>query len=316
MIGLGYLPGTSFTSANAVSADGSVVVGSASTGSVSVAFIWDAAHGMQNLQSVLTNENGLTLTGWKLQSATGVSSNGQFIVGTGINSNGQTEAWIAQIANISTNSCQSLGTWAVTIGGGDKGIAYLNFDGNCSFSGYGITLGRTNLLTFSGAWNVTNAKGKLEGNFDESANGSNVFSATLSGSVRGSTSLSARATGNMKTGVLRLSGAPALAPPDLSGQWTGTVIQAKSKLAEKYTISSTCSTGMFDVAGSGSGYTLSGEFIVTAKDAVNALIVADYDASGQIVRSLSGKFSSTKQSISLSGIDSHGSKVRIHIVKQ
>ena len=177
-------------------------------------------------------------------------------------------------------------------------------------------MGNTNPLTFFGAWNVANAKGKLTGDFYESVNGSSIFSATLSGNVRGATTLLASANGNTKTAMLRLSGAPALAPPDLSGQWTGTVTQASSKLAENYTISSTCSTGMFNIAGSASGYTLSGEFIVNPKDAVNALIVADYGATNQIVRSLSGKFSPAKQSISLSGTDSHGSKVRIHIVKQ
>ena len=77
----------------AVSADGSVIVGGNSTG----AFIYTNADSMRNLQEVLENDYGLDLTGWTLQSATGISDDGTVIVGGGPNPNGDFEAWRAVI---------------------------------------------------------------------------------------------------------------------------------------------------------------------------------------------------------------------------
>src|SRR5262249_39285256 len=83
MVGLGDVPGGTFGSAaNAVSADGSVVVGQCGDEN-QPAMIWDQVHGMRRLYDVLVNDLGLTseLQGWTLQSATGISADGQTVVG-------------------------------------------------------------------------------------------------------------------------------------------------------------------------------------------------------------------------------------------
>ena len=96
--GLGDLPGGSFYSqAYATSADGSVVVGLGSSASGSEAFIWDALNGMQSIQDILVNDLSLDLTGWQLEQVTGISADGLTIVGTGVNPDGDDEAWIAHI---------------------------------------------------------------------------------------------------------------------------------------------------------------------------------------------------------------------------
>jgi len=93
MVGLGDLPGGSFSSvANAVSADGSVVVGSGSSSNGREAFIWTQANGMENLKDKLAARE-VNMTGWILSEATGVSSDGNTIVGYGTNPNGDREAW-------------------------------------------------------------------------------------------------------------------------------------------------------------------------------------------------------------------------------
>ncbi len=95
MVGLGHLPGLSGGQASAVSTDGSVIVGSMMPVALPGAFVWTAVDGMRSIQDILVNDLGLDLTGWILEEATGVSADGQTIVGTGINPAGNDEAWIA-----------------------------------------------------------------------------------------------------------------------------------------------------------------------------------------------------------------------------
>jgi len=86
-IDLGTLSGAS--RALAVSADGSIVVGT----SGSQAFIWDSENGIRSLATVL-DDAGVNLSNWVLQSATGVSANGKTIAGYGTHG-GTTEAFVA-----------------------------------------------------------------------------------------------------------------------------------------------------------------------------------------------------------------------------
>ncbi len=97
-IALGTLPGDNESTARDVSAAGNTVVGSSSLWGDEHAFIWDAINGMRNLQDVLVNDYGAQLSGWTLQGATGISGDGTKIVGYGLNPDGNTEAWIAQLA--------------------------------------------------------------------------------------------------------------------------------------------------------------------------------------------------------------------------
>jgi probable HAF family extracellular repeat protein len=102
MVGLGDLPGGAVLSAAyATNADGSIIVGSAGVqGSCGPfgcqtaprAFVWDATHGLRDLNVVLA-ELGLNLNGWVLTEARGISANGRVIVGTGTNPAGNVEAW-------------------------------------------------------------------------------------------------------------------------------------------------------------------------------------------------------------------------------
>jgi probable HAF family extracellular repeat protein len=81
MVGLGYLPGTTNSGAAAVSGDGSVVVGTSYTASGNQAFRWTAGSGMQSLRDVLVT-NGLNLDPADVQIASGISADGNTIVGT------------------------------------------------------------------------------------------------------------------------------------------------------------------------------------------------------------------------------------------
>jgi uncharacterized membrane protein len=95
MVGLGNLPGMNVTHPLAVSNYGSTIVGASYNSSTYVcyAFIWDSAHGMRNLKTVLQSDYGLNLTGWTLNAAYGISADGNYIVGQGTNPSGQAEAF-------------------------------------------------------------------------------------------------------------------------------------------------------------------------------------------------------------------------------
>lgn len=98
MVGLGDLAGGAFTSvANAISPDGTLIVGSGMSAAGTEATLWDV-DGIQLLADVLT-DNGVTIpAGWTLSDATDVTIAGGVvsIVGNGTNPDGDGEAWIAR----------------------------------------------------------------------------------------------------------------------------------------------------------------------------------------------------------------------------
>jgi probable HAF family extracellular repeat protein len=101
MVGLGGAASNSSSMALAVSGDGSVVVGSDFTNETGYeAVFWTEETGMQRLFDVLLMSGASGLTGWKLSNATAISHDGQWIVGTGINPAGKTEAFLANVSPV------------------------------------------------------------------------------------------------------------------------------------------------------------------------------------------------------------------------
>jgi probable HAF family extracellular repeat protein len=102
MVSLGDLPGGLFESyAVDVSGDGSVVIGYGDTDFGSEAFLWTSDGRMKRLWDVLLVQGvDPAANGWtKLEAASGISANGNTIVGWGTR-NGNTEAFIAVIPTI------------------------------------------------------------------------------------------------------------------------------------------------------------------------------------------------------------------------
>lgn len=125
----GYVPlvGGTLSQAHGISGDGSVVVGSNTNG----AFIWDATHGMRDLQSLLATEYGLSteLNGWSLITAEAISSDGTAIAGYGQNRSGQIEAWMATLPHVANMP-------PTAVAGFDQNLRVgttVNLDGRASF---------------------------------------------------------------------------------------------------------------------------------------------------------------------------------------
>ncbi|MBK8630391.1 MAG: autotransporter domain-containing protein [Sphingomonadales bacterium] len=109
--GLGFLPGLSpsqtglfadnATKAQAVNADGSIIVGTTGSGfqnPASLAWRWTSASGMQDLNLFATNA-GVNLGGFVLTDAVGLSDNGQYITGNSFNAaQSQSRGYVLSIA--------------------------------------------------------------------------------------------------------------------------------------------------------------------------------------------------------------------------
>jgi len=118
--------------AKAVSSNGAVVVGSCGLG---LAWIWDSLHGFRNMVTLLTKGFGLNLTGWNLSEATGVSDDGNRIVGYALlNPALNTEGWIADVAipNDAEGNAESIGS-----GQTEGSLATATPDGSDSCNGTG-----------------------------------------------------------------------------------------------------------------------------------------------------------------------------------
>ncbi|WKJ90015.1 VPLPA-CTERM sorting domain-containing protein [Methylomonas montana] len=100
---LGTLAGYQQASNGGISADGSLVFGQvfnydqAKNTFTSEGTIWDRDHGMRSAEDWLSNIYGLDLTGWTINYVADISDDGKTLVGFGINPNGNTEAWVADL---------------------------------------------------------------------------------------------------------------------------------------------------------------------------------------------------------------------------
>jgi probable HAF family extracellular repeat protein len=101
LVGLGFLPDGVWTEAWGVTSNGEVIVGLAAEriGVYVAATVWTEALGLRDLRSLLISDVGLDLSGWTLSAALDITPDGKFIVGEGINPDGQTEAWLVYLGN-------------------------------------------------------------------------------------------------------------------------------------------------------------------------------------------------------------------------
>jgi probable HAF family extracellular repeat protein len=107
LVGLGPL-GTELPNnkATGVSAGGFVVVGTSIASAASSSFIWDAAHGMRDLVTVLAQDFGLgeAMRGWSAVEVYGISPDGRTLVGEGYSPRG-VEGWVVHLGYACYANC-------------------------------------------------------------------------------------------------------------------------------------------------------------------------------------------------------------------
>ncbi len=99
MVGLGGVPDYPFGGvADDVSADGNTIIGSTlDQHGHETAFLWDAQHGMRDLQQIF-RDYGVDLSRWhSFQGPFAISGDGLSMAGSGLNVNLDLEAWVAHI---------------------------------------------------------------------------------------------------------------------------------------------------------------------------------------------------------------------------
>ena len=102
VLGLGFLQEQSwaYSEAHSVSGDGSIVVGLSETDGFNRAFIWTEAHGMQPLFDLLVATGATGLEGWSIYNAHAISPDGRWIVGTAVDPDGFSQAFLAEITSL------------------------------------------------------------------------------------------------------------------------------------------------------------------------------------------------------------------------
>ena len=114
MESLGFMQGGNFSQAFATNADGSVIVGNGNNAtSGQEAFYWTAANGMNSLSSLLAGQQ-VDIANWNLSNATGVSANGNIVVGNAYH-NGNPTGYIANLATGGLTTPQDLGASLNTV---------------------------------------------------------------------------------------------------------------------------------------------------------------------------------------------------------
>jgi hypothetical protein len=149
-----------------------------------------------------------------------------------------------------------VGTWEVALAGADLGTAYVTFEDDHDFTGYGLSRGSLGLFTLAGTW-IINDAGQLTVNFTERRNGGTV-AGTLTGTLTESRLAGTIAATN---GDFTFKATPEAAPQNMAGAWSGVTIIGKQRLPELYQITPSALPHVYRIEGSGIS-PLSGQYSV------------------------------------------------------
>ena len=210
-----------------------------------------------------------------------------------------------------------VGTWEVQIknigGAKETGTGYFTVNGNGTVSGYSLTTLTYGVATYSGTWS-TGAKGSILVVFSESLNGQDA-TGTIVGKFS-TKSLKGKATfDNGRT--YSFNGKPLSTMLDPSGNWAGTVKEARQTVVESFTVTPNADfSGIYDFSGLvGGSLTASGQVVVASNGAVSGYSITDTGGGG-LAATISGKANFVRGTLTTKGVDQNGVKLTGKFFKQ
>ena len=189
----------------------------------------------------------------------------------------------------------------------ETGTAFVNFNANGTYSGYGITTLSGPMFTFSGTWQISGS-GQVTGDYDQSS--------SISGFVTGkATSKNLALVVTATDGTYKLNGKPVHVSdiPDFSGSWgvSFTILHTTSfELISVIPLEGY--PGVFQYTGNSTDV-VSGQVILTGSGQMTAYL---YDLSTTDAASMTGKFNASKQTANLSGRDWDNLSVKAKLFRQ
>jgi hypothetical protein len=209
-----------------------------------------------------------------------------------------------------------VGTWEVTLGGGNRGNMFITFSNDFTVTGYGMTLQSFGPFTIQGTWTI-DAKGNIVGLYTEYVNGQS-FDGTFKGRALAGKRLTGRTVA--ANGTSALTAIPALITPDISGNWIAYVTERQTTVPEFITVTPLPNfPGTFTFTGDGAGpsgaFTVSGLALVTSKAKVVVYGESDFSDGTRAFTSATGNFNLRRQTGSLTGITDQGIHLRTRITR-
>lgn len=210
-------------------------------------------------------------------------------------------------------SASPVGTWEVALSGADQGTAYVTFEDDNDFTGYGLSKGSLGLFTLSGTWTVNEA-GQLVGNYTETINGGAV-SGTLTAKLTPKSITGSIAASN---GNFTFKAKPEVATQNLSGTWSGIAAVGKQRLPEIYQITPSAFAHVYQVEGTGisplsGAYSIHGTLLAGANGKVE-LVAVSMDAWGASgFSTFRGTVNASRKQNVLKGNHSSGAPIKISL---
>ncbi len=206
-----------------------------------------------------------------------------------------------------------VGTWEVALAGADQGTAYVTFEDDHDFTGYGLSRESLGLFTLSGTWTIDEA-GQLTGSYTESIHGGTV-SGTLTGKLAPN-----RLTGRIvaTNGNFTFKAKPEAETQNLAGPWNSIAIVGKQRFPELYQITPSALPHVYQIEGTGisplSGqYSILGTVLAGANGKVE-LVAFSLDAWGSPgFSTFRGTVNAARKQNVLKGTNANGAAIKISL---
>ncbi|RYD60634.1 MAG: hypothetical protein EOP83_18945 [Verrucomicrobiaceae bacterium] len=216
-------------------------------------------------------------------------------------------------ASAAPAAASPVGTWEVALSGADQGTAYVTFEDDNDFTGYGLSRGSLGLFTLSGTWTLNEA-GQLVGNYTETINGDEVDGTLTAKLTPKSITGSIAATNGKFTFKAKREGVT----QDLTGPWTGTASLAKQQFAELYQITPSALPHVYLIEGTGFSpftgeYEILGTVLAGAKGKVELVAFSEAASGSPGFASLRGTVNVNRKQNVLKGTHSSGAPIKIAI---